>query len=322
MRRGIRGRDRIVGFLARAVIIRILTHDRGVAAILARSVLHLHDSGEIFIVRIVHLHRGLPESLFAGDALAALQLLCGEALRLEAQGAVGQAPVLEIVVFINRPRVNQVLELHMGQNLAEIRVEENLYLVAASLHHALEHPRVAGFGECLEFLAQVAIVAVGANRNATAHRGIQVLGMALPLLERVALEKLLIQFPAHLADDHFLGIRGVFDRHALGFDPLLHLLRGGRTTKDLLEGVQIDRKVPIAVVRVGENLIVDRVPLGELAEVVFNLRRICSEIVGSVGVDEHTMVVILVIGISTNVVAFFDNERGFATLRGGPLGEG
>ena len=42
----------------------------------------------------------------------------------------------------------------------------------------------------------------------------------------------------------------------------------------------------------------------------------------AIGVDENAMVIILVVGIAADMVAFLNNERGLATLSGGPFGEG
>ena len=94
LRRRIRGRDRVVGFLSGAVVVRILTNDGGVAARLARGVFHLHDAGEFLFVGIIDLHGRLPEAGLAGGGLAGLELFFGEAFGLEAQRAVGQAAEL------------------------------------------------------------------------------------------------------------------------------------------------------------------------------------------------------------------------------------
>ena len=198
--------------------------------------------------------------------------------------------------------------MNMRQDFAEIRVEENFNLFAARRDHAFEHARVSGFGQGLEFFPEVAVVPVGADGNTPADGGIQLLRVPLPLLERIAFEKFLIQFPAYLAEDDLFRVGGIFDRHALGFQPCFHFLRGGGAPDDLLEGVQVDWEIPIPTFAVGEDPVIHGMPFGELAEVILDFWRIGPEIVRAVGVDEHAVVVILIVGIAADVVAFFHHE--------------
>jgi hypothetical protein len=192
-------------------------------------------------------------------------LLAREGLGLEAERAIWEASVAVVVVFVDRSGVDQMLEAHLREDIAELCVEHDLKFVPAGGNHTLEHRGVAGLRERLEFLAQVAVVAVGADRNASADRSIEILRMTPPLLERVAFEKLLIELPADLTDNHFLGVGRGFDGNAFLGEPRFHFLRGGGTPEKLLEGVKVDREVPVALVGVRKDFVVDRMPFGELA---------------------------------------------------------
>ena len=318
--------DWVVGFLAWAEVVGIFADDGGVLAELAGGVFDLDDAGEVLLVGVVHLHGGLPEAFFAGDGFTMGELLRGEVFMFETQRTIGQGTEAVVEVFVHRSGVDHVLVFHVGQDFAIAGVEEEAQFVAAGRHHALEHPGVSGLGQCLEFLAQVAVVAVGADGDAAADAGVEVLGMALPLFQGVALEEFFIQLPADLGNDDLLGVGGVFDRHPLFREPGLHLLAGGFPADELLEGVEVDGEFPVSPIGVGEDLIVHRMPVGELRQVVADARGIGAEIMRPVGVDQHAVVVVAVIGVAADVRAFLDDKAALAMLgaeafRGGETGK-
>jgi hypothetical protein len=67
---------------------------------------------------------------------------------------------------------------------------------------------VAVPGEGLERLVEVSVVAGGADRDAGANGRVQVARVALPLLERVALEEALVEIAADLGQNDFLRVAG------------------------------------------------------------------------------------------------------------------
>ena len=174
----------------------------------------------------------------------------------------------------------------------------------------------------LEFIAQVAVISVCAERDASANAGVQVPRMPPPLLERVAFEEFLIKLPAHLRNDDLLGIRGIFYRNTLLRQPRLHFLRGGSSTNKLLESVEINWEAPVSAFGVGEDFVIDGMPFRELREVFTNPRRIRPEIMWSVGVNEHTMRVVLIISVAANMVALVHNQAALAQLSSQPLRHG
>src|SRR5581483_3208222 len=117
---------------------------------------------------------------------------------------------------------------------------------------------VAGLWQRLEIFAQVAIVAIGANRDAAADGGVEFARIHAPLLARVAFEKFLVKFPANLRDDDFLGILRVIDRHAFFSEISGELLLAAFAPDELLEGVEVDGKIPVATIGPREDFVFDR----------------------------------------------------------------
>ena len=102
------------------------------------------------------------------------------------------------------------------------------------------------FGKGLKFFTQVAIIPIGSDGDTTTDGGIKLTGVLLPLLEGVVLEELLVEIPTDLGNNDLLGVRGVLNGYAILLKPRLKLLAGAPTTKELLEGVEIDREVPVS----------------------------------------------------------------------------
>ncbi len=224
-----------------------------------------------------------------------------------------------IVVLVDRPGVDEVLEFNRRKDVAEFGVEADLELVAAGRNHPLEHGCVTLLRNGLEILPQVAVVAIGANGDASADGCIKILGVAPPLLECVSFEKFFVELPSDLANDNFFGVRWIFHGDAVLGDPRLHFLRGGCTPEELLEGVEINRKIPITPVAVRQDLVIDRMPLGKLTEIINDARGVGAEVVGSVGVDKDAGLVVFVVGVAAKMVALLDNETRLPLLRGETL---
>ena len=88
------------------------------------------------------------------------------------------------------------------------------------------------------------------------------------MLEGVVFKKLLVEFPADLGEDDLFGVGRVGDRDAVGGEPGFHFPGGGGAADELLERVEVDREAVVAPVGVGEDAVVDGMPVGELGEVV------------------------------------------------------
>ena len=104
------------------------------------------------------------------------ELLGGEGFGFEAEGAIREAAVAVVVIFVDWAGVDQVLEFNLPKDVAEFGIEADLELVTAGRNHPLEHRGVAVLRNGLEILPQVAVIAIGADRNASANGSIEVLG--------------------------------------------------------------------------------------------------------------------------------------------------
>ena len=229
---------------------------------------------------------------------------------------------MEVEELINWPSEDEVLKLDLRQDIAVGGVQAHLQLLTAGTDHILEELGISLLRNGLKFITQVAIIAVCAKRNAPAHAGIQLARMPPPLLERVAFEKFLIKLPTHLRNDNLLGIRGIFDWNSLLREPGFHLLGRRCAADELLEGVEIDGKVPIPTLSVREDFVIHCMPFRELREIFANPRRIRPEIMRPVGVNEHTMRVVMVVSVPSDVVALVHHQTTLAQLSCEPLGHG
>ena len=312
--------NRIVSFAAALVIHRVLADDCGAVTGLSRDVFGFDDARIVELVGIVDLQRRLPEAPPAEEGIALDQLVLHEALGLETERAVRQDSRAIVVEFVDGARVDEFLAAHELPDFAVAGIEQH-HGPRACRQDALEHAGVAGLRNRLELFPKVTVVAVRADGNAGANRGIQLRGALAPLLLRVALEEEFIEFPTDLRDDDFLGVGGVRDRDADFFQVGLELLLGGLATDELLVGVQIDGKPPVAVLRPGEDLVTGGPPLGETSQVVQHFRLVGAEIVRAVFVDQHPVVVVLVVGVAADVSAALHDQAGCAQLVGQSFGQ-
>ena len=194
-----------------------------------------------------------------------------------------------------------------SNNFPVISIQEH-FATGRGLQHPLKHPMVALFGQGLEFLPEITVIPVGADRNASANGGIELTRMFFPLLERVVLEELLVQLPANLRDDNFFGVCRVLNRNPLLLQPGFEFLSGALPAQELLEGVEIDREVPVSGIRITEDAVINLMPLGKAGEVLPDAWGIRPKIVRTVFVNQNPSSVILVLGIATDVIPFLDNR--------------
>jgi hypothetical protein len=132
---------------------------------------------------------------------------------------------------------------------------------------------------------------------------------------------LLVKLPADLGDDHFLGIFRIVDLDPPFGELRFHLFAGGRPADQLLESVEINRELPEPAIAPGQDFVFDCAPLGELAQIIDDSRRIGAEIMRTIIVQEHARFVVMIVGISADVIAAVDDEAGLIELGGDPLGQ-
>ena len=249
------------------------------------------------------------------------EIFGSEGLGFEAEGAVAEVAEAVVEEFVDGAGEGEVFEADVGEDVAVGGVQAKGEVFAAGADDVFEHFGVTVLGEGLEVFAEVAVVAVRADGDASAHGGVEVAGVAAPLLEGVAFEEEFVEFGADLGEDDFFGVGGVFDGDAFFGEPGFHFGAGGGAAEDLLEGVEVDGEVVVAAVGVRENLVIDGVPLGELGEVVADFGGVGAEVVGSVGVDEDAGAVGVVIGVAADVGAFVDDEAPAPELGAEAFGE-
>lgn len=223
--------------------------------------------------------------------------------------------------FVDRTCEGEVAEADIGEDFAVGGVQAEFEFVAAGANDVFEHLGVAVLGEGLKVFAEVAVVAVRADGDASADGGVEVAGVASPLLYGVTFEEEFVEFGADLGEDDFFGIGGIGDDVAFFGEPGFHFGAGGGAAEDLLEGVEVDWEVVVAAVGVGEDAVVDGVPLGELGKVVADFRGVGAEVVGAVGVDEDAGCVGVVEGVAADVGAFVDDEAATPELGAEAFGE-
>ncbi len=165
------------------------------------------------------------------------------------------------------------------------------------------------------------VVAVGADRDTSANAWIEILGVALPLLTCVVFEEHFVQLPAHLRDDHFLGILRAVDLNAPLRELRFHFFAVRWPADQLLERVEIDREMPEVAMSPRQNLVLHFAPLGELAQVIDDALRVCAEIMRPVIMDQHTGRIVMIISVAPDVVALLDNQASLAELAGDALGK-
>src|SRR5215203_5181673 len=150
----------------------------------------------------------------------------------------------------------------------------------------------------------------------------QVLWVQLPLLARVPAEELLVELPADLGHDRVL--RGLDQRALLAAVRVEGLdVRIGRQLEPIeaIDRVAVDRHRQELAVHALDDSVLVRPPLGEAREVLDDLLRIRVEDVRSIAVDEHSVLVEVVVRVPGDVVPAVDDEHPLAELGRQPLGD-
>ena len=107
-----------------------------------------------------------------------------------------------IEIRVDRAGEDDVAEARAVGDLVVVDAEDALD--ARMGRHPFDHRGVAAGRHHLEAVAEIAVVGVGAGRNAAADAGVELVGIAAPMLARVAREEALVEFAADARDDHVL----------------------------------------------------------------------------------------------------------------------
>src|SRR6516164_10146124 len=90
--------------------------------------------------------------------------------------------------------------------------------------HFLKHRCVTIFWQSFEFLREIAIITVRADRNASANSWIELTRIALPLLARIIFEEHFVQLPSYLRKNQLFRIFWIIDFNTPVRQLRLHLL--------------------------------------------------------------------------------------------------
>ena len=252
--------------------------------------------------------------------MAGWKYSCCERLGLEAQRAIGQRAEAVVEVFVDGAGVDEMPVADLLAGFAVIGVEAHLDVRVRE--DAAKHRGVAVLGERLEFFGEIAVVAIRADGDAAADAGVEVARVAPPLLARVVLEEHLVELrcrPGRGSLPRSFSARRWGRAIAASVAAISSLVEG--RPSDLLEGVEVDGELPVAAIGPREDFVFDRVPFGELAEVLADAVGIRAEIMRAVGVEEDAGGIVMIVGVAGDVVAAIDDQAACAALAGEPLGE-
>ena len=87
----------------------------------------------------------------------------------------------------------------------------------------------------------------------------------------------------------------------------------------LVDGVEVDRDRHQLAVDPGAHAMLVGTPVGEAREIGEDLARVGVEDVRPVLVDEHAVLVVVVVGVAADVRPLVDEQDGLVQLRGQPL---
>ena len=208
--------------------------------------------------------------------------------------------------LVDRSRENHFAILNGVANRLEISRKHGADV--RMIEHALEHHRVSVDRHPLKLVSEVAIVGIGPHRHTRNHARVELGRIQTPLLERVIPEKLLVQLPAYLADDHIFRCPDLLPRLRERLEETLSLFGIQFRAVITVDRVQIDRdRQKFAVDRTQDAMLV-RPPLCELRQIAPDQLRIRVKDVRTVLVNQHPVLVEVVVGVTTDMIALVDDE--------------
>ena len=173
--------------------------------------------------------------------------------------------------------------------MAEARAIGNLVVIDAQhaldarvRGHALDHLGVAVRGHTLKAIGEVPVVGVGARRDPAADAGIQVGGVAGPVLAGVARKKSLVELAADSRDDHVLGGADLGARFG---HPLEERRNAGLVEVEAVKRVDrglVDRDRHEAPIDIGQYAVLVGPPGGKCAEIPDHVLGVGVEDVGAI----------------------------------------
>ena len=248
-----------------------------------------------------------------------LHLLLVQRLVEELERAVGQGPEAVVEELVDRPGVDQVVELDLGHDLAAVGVEHQLDVVM--IQHVLEHAGVAVQRHHLVLVGEIAVVVGGAGGDARGHRAVELGRVQAPHLARVAAKELLVELAPDRTHDHVLG--GLDLGHGLGARAQegLDLVGAQGEAVEAVDRGAVDRHRHQHVAHRGQDAVLVRAPRREPAQIVHDRPGVGVEDVRPVAVDHDAGGVVAVVGVAADVRPAVDEEDALVGLGGQTLGQ-
>ena len=240
-------------------------------------------------------------------------------LELELQRAVRQLAELELEVLVDRARVDDVVEPRAVEDPREVAAGDDLD--ARVREHLGHHRGEAVLGHRLEAVREVAVVVVGARRDAAADGRVELGGVEAPLLARVAAEERLVELATDAREDHLLGVVDAPDLLGARLEEPRHALGVEIEIVEPVDGRAVDRDGDERAVDAREHPVLVRAPLGERAQILDDVLGVGMEDVRPVLVVAQPIRRKRIVGIARDVRSLVDDQDAGAELACKPLGD-
>ena len=289
-----RAGNRVVGI---AFGLRVFADDGGAGMLLAGEMFKFGDAGVGVVVGVVD----------DSDRLVLGRV--GQVLVFKAQGAVREGAVAVVEVGVDGAGVDDSfgVGLYLVANGEEVGVQFEADI--GVIEHPLKEGGIAILGHDLKLVVEVAVVAVGAYRDAGGDGGAELRGVETPLLAGVAPEEFFVEVAAHgVEDDIFAG----FDRVARFAHPVEEGLNAGFVEVQAIQavdGVLIDGNREQLTVNAGEDAVLVGSPVGEAGQVIHHALGVGVEDVRAVAMDKRAIGVRFVVGVAADMRALVDEQN-------------
>lgn len=293
-----RARDGVVRI---ALSLGILTDNGGAGVALAGEMLKFRDAGVGVVIGIVD----------DGDWLVLGE--GGQVLVFETQGAVGKRAKAVAEIGIDGTGVDDGFGIDPVANGEEIGAEFEADI--GVVEHPLEHGSVTVLRHDLELVAEVAVIAAGADRDAGGDGGAELRGIKAPLLAGITAKEFFVEVAADGIEN---GIFAGFDGVARFARPVEEGLNAGFVeiqSVETINGVLINGDRQKLAIHTGKDTVFVGHPAGEAGEVVYDALGIGVEDMGAIAVNKDTVGVRFIVGVAADMGTLVDDQNQMAGAR-------
>ena len=177
------------------------------------------------------------------------------------------------------------------------------------VEHVFEETCISMLRHELVAVGEVAVVAVGACRDARRDRLVELGWIYAPLLFRIAPKELLVEVTPDFADDDVFGGSYLWQRFRPRGEPALHLLRRQRQPIELVDGIKIDGDGEELSVYLRQDPMLVESPLRELREMIEDHLRVGVKDMRPIAMDEDARIVVVVVCVAADVGSAIDQHN-------------